>query len=137
MRLSTRSRYGLRAAIRIARRKDAFTTCELIAGEEEVSKKYLDAILADLRGAGILEAVRGVKGGYSLARPPSEISAAEVVEALEGPIALVPCVEEASICRRASQCPTRGVWCMASQAVREALSGLMLAELAKGTASGT
>ena len=136
MRLSTRSRYGLRAAIMIARRQDAFTTSELIASEEEVSKKYLDAILGDLREGGILEAVRGVRGGYSLARSPSEISAAEVVEALEGTIALVSCVEEASKCERASRCPTRRVWCVASQAVREVLSKLMLAELASGVPDG-
>lgn len=136
MRLSTRSRYGLRAAIMIARRKDTFTTSEQIAREEEVSKKYLDTILGHLREVGILEAVRGVKGGYALARSPSEISAADVVEAFEGTVALVPCVEEASKCERALRCPTRRVWCMASQAVREVLSELMLAELASGLPDG-
>ena len=136
MRLSTRARYGLRAAIMIARRKDTFTTSEHIAHEEEVSKKYLEAILGHLREVGILEAVRGVKGGYALARSPNEISAAEVVEALEGTVALVPCVEEASKCERASRCPTRRVWCMASHAVRDVLSKLMLAELASGLPDG-
>ena len=120
----------------IARRRDALTTSELIATKEEVSKKYLDAILGDLREVGILEAVRGVRGGYSLARSPDEISAAEVVEALEGTIALVPCVEEASKCTRVSRCPARKVWRMASQAVRGVLSELTLAELASGVPDG-
>jgi len=136
MRLSTRSRYGLRAAIMVARRPEAFTTSERIAAEQEVSKKYLDAILGDLREVGILEAVRGVKGGYALARSPDEISAADVVEALEGTIALVPCVEKASRCTRSPRCPARTAWRMASQAVRGVLSGLTLADLASGVPGG-
>ncbi len=136
MRLSTRSRYGLRAVIRIARGQDELTTSEWIAKEEDVSKKYLDAILGDLREVGIVEAVRGVRGGYRLAREPGEISAADVVEALEGTVVLVPCVEDASVCARASRCPTRKVWSRASEAVRGALSALTLAELASDRPDG-
>ena len=130
MKLSTRARYGLRAMTAIARRTGAFTTSEFLADEEDVSKKYLDAILGCLRKAGLLEAVRGTHGGYRLARPAETITAADVVEALEGRLASVPCVEDASLCRRASRCPTRPVWRAASGAVRRVLDELTLAELA-------
>ncbi len=133
MKLSTRAHYGLRAMTAFARRPGVFTTSEFVAGEEEVSKKYLDAILGTLREAGLLEAARGLRGGYRLARPAEAITAADVVEALEGGIAIAPCVDDASLCKRAQRCPTRPVWRAASGAVRKVLEGLTLAELASRT----
>ena len=135
MKLSTRSRYGLRATTAIARRPGEFTTSELVADEEGLSKKYLDSILGRLREAGLLEAVRGQRGGYRLARGPETITAADVVEALEGGIAIVPCAEDASVCERAPRCPTRDVWRAASEAVRDVLARLTLAELATRASS--
>ena len=73
MKLSTRARYGLRAITAIAQHPNEFTTSELVAGEEEVSKKYLDSILGCLREAGMLDAARGLRGGYRLARPAEAI----------------------------------------------------------------
>jgi len=132
MKLSTRARYGLRAMTAIARRPGTFTTSEFLADEEHLSKKYLDAILGCLRRAGLLEAVRGMHGGYRLARPARMITAAHIVEALEGGLAIAPCTDDASLCERASHCPTRPVWRAASDAVRKVLDELTLAELASG-----
>lgn len=133
MKLSTRSRYGLRAMVAVARRPGSFLTSEVIANDEGLSKKYLDTILGSLRQAGLLKAAHGSRGGYSLARPAEATTAAEVVEALEGRIAIVPCAEDAASCERSPQCPTRGVWRAASDAVREVLAKLTLAELATRT----
>ena len=133
MKLSTRARYGLRAMAEIARRPGEFTTSEAVAKAEGLSKKYLDTILGQLREAGLLEAVRGMHGGYRLTRLPEAITAAHVVEALEGGLAIVPCADDASLCERASRCPTRPVWRAASDAVRKALDELTLAELASGS----
>lgn len=130
MRLSTRARYGLRAMTAIARRPGAFTTSKVLADEEDVSKKYLDSILGHLREAGLLDAVRGQHGGYRLTRSPEAMTAADVVEALEGRIAIVPCVEDMSLCERAPRCPAHSVWRAASEAVRRVLKGLTLAKLA-------
>jgi len=130
LRLSTRARYGLRAMTAIARRPGTFITSEIVAGEEDVSKKYLDSILARLREAGLLEAVRGAHGGYRLARPAETVTAADVVEVLEGRIAIAPCVKDPSECGRSPRCTTREVWCAASDAVRDVLAALTLAELA-------
>ena len=134
MRLSTRARYGLRAMTAIARRPGTFTTSEFLADKEHLSKKYLDAILGQLREAGLLEAVRGMHGGYRLTRPAEAITAAHVVEALEGGLAITPCTDDASLCERASHCPTRSVWRAASDAVRKVLDERTLAELASGAA---
>ena len=117
--------------IAIARRRGGLATSEVIAEEEEVSKKYLDEILRALRESGLLEGHRGPKGGYSLARPASKISAADVVEALDGEIALVPCAGEGETCRRASRCPARSVWQATSRAIRRQLGSLKLAKLAR------
>ena len=129
MKLSTRARYGMRAMVAIARRADAYSTGEQIAHEEDVSKKYLDSILGELREAGLLDAARGAKGGYKLARPAAEMTAAEIVESLDGPISIVPCVRDADSCQRSPRCPTRHVWQSVSEAARQVLAGLTLAQL--------
>jgi Rrf2 family protein len=83
MKLSTRSRYGLRALTALARHEGQVVPAETLAAEEGVSKKYLDSILAALRRAGLLESIHGAAGGYRLARPAKELTAADVVGALE------------------------------------------------------
>ncbi len=130
MKLSTRARYGLRAMTAIARRPGAFTASCILADEEDISKKDLDSIRGRLREAGLLEAARGTRGGYRLARPARHITAADVVEAVDGRIAIAPCVPDASECARASRCVVHDVWAAASNAMREALAALTLAELA-------
>ena len=130
MKLSTRARYGMRAMVVIARRADDYHTGARIASEEGLSKKYLASILGRLRETGLVDAVRGSKGGYKLARPASEITAADIVESLDGPVSVVPCVANGDICDRTSRCPTRHLWQSVSDAARGALDGLTLAELA-------
>jgi len=120
----------MRAMVAIARRPDGYHTGARIASEEGVSKKYLDSILGRLRETSLVDAVRGSKGGYRLARPASDIAAADVVEALDGPVSIVPCVEDSDTCERASRCPTRHLWQSVSDAARDALDKLTLAELA-------
>lgn len=134
MKLSTRARYGMRAMVAIAGRPDGYHTGAEIAAAEGVSKKYLDSILGRLREAGLIDAVRGSKGGYRLARLAGDITAADVVESLDGPISTVPCVEDSDSCDRASRCPTRHLWQSVSDAARDALDGLTLAELAANAA---
>jgi Rrf2 family protein len=117
--------------VAIARRRSGLTTSDEIARQEAVSKKYLDSILGRLRKAGLLEATRGSKGGYRLTRAPSAISAAEVIEAVGEGTGLVSCVKDGAACRRAPRCPTREVWCAASEAVRGVLEGMSLGDLAR------
>jgi Rrf2 family protein len=100
-----------------------------IADDEDLSKKYLESILAQLRTAGFVRSVRGARGGYILARSPSEITVAEVVRALEGSLALVECSDDPSYCERADDCVTRDVWVMAERALNDALGSVTIAGL--------
>jgi Rrf2 family transcriptional regulator, cysteine metabolism repressor len=130
MKLSTKCRYGLRAAIEIARqygkspvkRKD-------IARKEGISSSYLENILLILRNRKIVETARGVNGGYVLSRPPSGVSAYEIVSALEGPLAVVDCVDEPMSCKKSARCVTRSVWCDLAEAIRGSLKKTTLQEL--------
>jgi Rrf2 family protein len=130
MKLSTRARYGMRALVAVARNGNATITAEALAKRTGVSKKYLDAILGKLKRAGILEAERGAGGGYRLARAPARVSCADVVDALDEGIDLVPCVSDERACERSARCPTRPAWRAAALAVREALDRVRLADLA-------
>jgi len=130
MKLSTKCRYGLRAAVEIARqygkapvkRKD-------IARKEGISSSYLENILLVLRNRKIVETARGVNGGYVLCRPPSAVSVLEIVSALEGPLAIVDCVDDPDGCRKAGRCVTRAVWCELAGTIRASLTKITLQEL--------
>jgi len=93
MRLSRKAEYGLRALTAMARGRKSWSIHELSA-QENIPVKFLEQILLALRHAGVLSARRGVGGGYSFARQPREITVGDVVRALDGPLAPVPCASE-------------------------------------------
>lgn len=99
-----------------------------VARREGLPLKFLEQIAIPLRQAGLLMSVRGPKGGYLLARPPKEISLAEVVGLLEGE-ELTDCLTDAQSCHRAGSCPTRRVWQEAGQAFYDKLKSITLADL--------
>lgn len=130
MRLSTRSRYGVRALTALAGREVPDGRCAReIADEEELSKKYLESILAQLRTAGFVRSVRGAHGGYILARPAEDITVGDVVRALEGSLALVECSDDPQYCDRHESCVTRDVWVAAERALNETLDGITISAL--------
>ena len=111
MRLSTKTRYGLRALVDLAARQgQGPILIDTIAQRQEVSRKYLDAIFGRLREAGLLRSQRGAKGGVMLARKAELINVAEVVRALEGPIRLVDCDSDGKPCQRKDLCVTHDLW---------------------------
>lgn len=131
MKLSTRSRYGVRALTALAASEVADGRCAReIADEEALSKKYLESILAQLRTAGFIRSVRGAHGGYVLARPAEEITVGDVVRALEGSLALVECSNDPVFCDRASTCVTRDVWMAAERAINEVFDSFTISSLA-------
>lgn len=89
MRVSAKVDYALRAAAELAAAGDAPTKSERIATAQEIPPKFLENILLELRHAGLIRSQRGSEGGYWLARPAAEISLADVIRAVEGPIASV------------------------------------------------
>jgi Rrf2 family protein len=130
IRLSTHGRYGVRAMLDLAERfGEGPVLVRSIAERQAISAKYLHAILTSLRAAKLVRSVRGSGGGYALARAPEEIFLNQVVEALEGPICLVECVSDESVCDRASHCAARDVWSELSVAMETMLSSITLGEL--------
>ncbi|MFH1039473.1 MAG: RrF2 family transcriptional regulator [PVC group bacterium] len=131
MKMSTRGRYGLRVMVELAINfGHGPVPVETIAKNQEISGKYIHVLAIVLRSAGLIRAVRGPSGGYKLARPPSKITALEVVSVLEGKNVPVECVADALSCPRAARCATRDVWCEVASAVDSVLSGLTLEQLA-------
>ncbi|ANW95048.1 Rrf2 family transcriptional regulator [Wenyingzhuangia sp. chi5] len=91
--LSKKTKYGIKALTYLAKRKE---NCPVqiseIAGHENISIKFLERILLELRKAGVLDSKKGKGGGYFLARLPKDIPMTDIIRTLEGPIAMVPCV---------------------------------------------
>jgi Rrf2 family protein len=102
--LSQKARYALRALALLASRRTAEPVMIAeIAAEARVPRKFLEQILLELKKRGMLHSVRGKKGGYTLGRPPDRISYAEVIRAIDGPLALSPCVSVTAY-RRCDDC---------------------------------
>ena len=89
MRISAKADYAVRAAIELARTEDGPTKGTAIANAQGIPLKFLENILIDMRHAGLVRSQRGAEGGYWLARPAAEISVADVIRAVEGPLASV------------------------------------------------
>ena len=139
MRFSTREQYGLRAMVELARRYGGDpVSLSTVAEAEGLSLSYLEQVAASLRDAGLLESRRGAYGGYSLAHAPAEVTAGDVIRALEGTIVRVPCFEErpATPCGREGSCATRNVWLEVRRKLVETLDSITLADLVAGEAGG-
>ena len=102
----------------------------LLASETGVPLPTAQKLVSRLSSAGLLESARGTGGGFRLARPPSMITLADIIEAVEGPIALTSCVDEANHdCAINGNCRVRPHWSVVNTAVRGALAGVTLASL--------
>ncbi|MRR16840.1 MAG: Rrf2 family transcriptional regulator [Deltaproteobacteria bacterium] len=132
MKLSTRSRYGMRMMTDLAGHYgENPVLLKDIAKREDISEKYLSLIVIPLRGAGLLQSIRGAGGGYRLAHKPENITVRDIWQALEGEICLVDCVKDAKRCPRVSTCPTRDMWGLLGQKLSETLQSITLADLAR------
>lgn len=130
MRLSTRSRYGVRLmlALAISEKKNPIFLKD-IARAEEISEKYLSQIIIPLKAKGLVTTFRGAHGGYILSRPASGIKLREIIEPLEGDLCLVDCVTNAEVCHRSTECATRDVWSEMSSLLLEFLDTFTLEDL--------
>src|SRR5690606_21922294 len=108
--VSTKAQYGMRALVEVATWGGEPGSLKTIAERQLISHQYLEQIFALLRRAGIVDSVRGARGGYKLARPLDEIDALEVVELLEGSVAPVRCIDDATHCMRTGRCSTASLW---------------------------
>lgn len=130
MKLTTRSRYGLRAMVYIALNDDGTPIAlSQIATELELSDHYLEQLLRSLKNAGILESVRGAQGGYHLARPADRITVGDMLRVLEGPLWLSDCVHAGDCPGGRTECSTRMVICRMSEGVRSVVDSMTLADM--------
>src|SRR5208283_2861697 len=108
MKLSTRSRYGVRLVLDLALHADEGPVrLGSVAQRQGIGIKYLEQIIISLKKADYVKSVRGPKGGHLLTKPPEEITVGEIVGLLEGGLKLVKCVRYPEECERSSTCVTR------------------------------
>lgn len=132
IRLTKLTDYGIVLMSRLAAEPGEVTNSSTLALETQISMPTVSKILKVLSHEGLLSSHRGANGGYSLALDPSEISVADVIAAMEGPIAMTECTEHGpGECVQESVCRVRDNWQMINDAVRGALESISLAEMAR------
>lgn len=132
MKLSTKGRYGLRAIIDLARySENEPVSIRSIASRQGISEGYLEQIVALLKKAGLVKSIRGVSGGYILAKNMREISVGDVLRALEGSLEPVKCAafHPEENCAAANGCVTKYVWQKINQSIASTVDAISLAEL--------
>jgi Rrf2 family protein len=130
MQIPRRVDYGLRAVIYLSG-QDPEKCCSIaeIAKQQGVPRKFLEKIIQDLIRSGLIKSKRGACGGYALARAPEAISFSDVIEAIEGPIAVNACMDEHLGCAQMPRCTMIGVWSEVQLKINEVLSGTTIAGL--------
>jgi len=131
IRITKQTDYGIVLLTHLATTPERQVNAPELAGETRLPLPMVSKILKLLVREGVLVSHRGVKGGYGLARLPEEISMAEVISALEGPIAITECIDENSGCTHEPFCGVRGRWHRINTALRQALEGITLSEMAE------
>ena len=128
--VSTKSRYGLRALVELAVRAEGkpVSLNELARGQE-ISKKYLENIFRMLQQNGIVRSVRGAKGGYLVAAEPEGLSLLNILDAIDGPVRLLECIDAPKICRKTKDCFTRRMWQGLETHIKTYLQGRTLRDL--------
>jgi Rrf2 family protein len=132
MRVSAKSDYALRAVIELAAAGDGPVKGERIAQAQEIPLKFLENILGDLRHAGLVRSQRGAEGGYWLARAADAITVADVVRAVDGPIANVRGVGPESVQYVGAAEPLRDVWVAVRANLRAVLERVTVGDIARG-----
>ncbi|MDJ0811517.1 MAG: Rrf2 family transcriptional regulator [Desulfobacterales bacterium] len=130
MKLSTRSRYGTRILLELARQSDGNPVqVGTISRHQDISVKYLEQLIRTLKKAGLVTSVRGARGGHILARAPEAISLGAIVRLFEEQHELVKCISSPDICQMADECRVRLAWKEATDALYERLDAITIADL--------
>lgn len=132
MKLSTKARYGTRAMMDLAMHdNEEPVQLKEIAQRQRISLSYLEHLVTPLVAAGLVRSTRGARGGMVLARPPEQIRLSEIVEVLEGPLAIVDCLRSSRSCPRSGMCATQDVWGELKLAMDNILSSTTLKDLSE------
>ena len=133
MHLSAKGDYAVRAAVQLASASEGPTTAESIAAAQGISPKFLESILGSLRAAGLVRSQRGAHGGYWLSRPAGEITVADVLRAIDGPLASVRGQRPEEVSYGGPTESLQQVWIAVRASVREVLETVTLADVATGS----
>lgn len=132
MKISTKGRYALRVMIDLSLNgNEKFITIKEIAERQEISNKYLEQIIAMLNKAGYLETARGNRGGYKLAKKPSEYRVGDILRVTEGDLAPIYCLSENGDCKRKENCKTISFWKGLDNVITEYVNSKTLEDLIK------
>jgi Rrf2 family transcriptional regulator, cysteine metabolism repressor len=131
VRISTKGDYGVRALIELAHHfgEGPLQSAE-IAARQGIPEPYLDQLLTTMRRAGLIRSVRGPQGGHALLRHPSEVRLTEVIEALEGSLSPIACLDNGD-CTKPGVCAQREVWERVRRATQEILDSVTINDLAQ------
>ena len=132
MHISARADYAVRAAVELAAAGDEPTKGEVLAQAQGIPPKFLEAILSSLRRAGLVNSRRGADGGYWLARPAGQITVADVVRAVDGPMAAVRGMRPEDVTYTGAATVLPQVWIAVRASLREVLEHTSLADIASG-----
>jgi Rrf2 family protein len=140
--ISKRTQYGLKAMLALGRKyREGPILIGTLAREEAIPIKFLEAILLDMKGRGLLDSKMGRKGGYFLSRPPSAVTIGSIIRVIEGPLAPLPCASETAFkpceeCQDVENCGTRIIMRRVRDAISDVLDRTTLADLIKQVDSG-
>ena len=132
MKLSTKGRYGLRALIDLARYSAGGpVSITSISDRQEISERYLEQLMSLLKKAGLVKSIRGAGGGYVLARDPAEISAGDILRALEGSLDPVDCagLDPEGNCDISGSCVSKYVWKRINESINRTVDEIRLDQL--------
>ncbi len=137
MKLSTRSRYGLRMMLELTKRyNEGPVSVKDISGVQNISIKYLQQLAIILEKGGLIRSFRGAYGGYQLTKEPKDIKIKDVVLLLEGNLYIVPCLVDEDYCDRVRDCATRKIWKKINEEIIRILESYTLEDLAKMDENG-
>ena len=131
IRMTKTADYAIVLLTRMASESDRIFNAPELAHDTQLPAPTVSKVLKILARDGLLASHRGAKGGYSLQRPPEEISVVEIISAVEGPIGITECIDDTpGECGQEPVCPVRGNWQRINEAIRQALDSITLAEMA-------
>jgi Rrf2 family protein len=129
MKLSTKGRYGVKAAFELAINYGSeHVSLKAIADRQNISEHYLEQLFAQLRKAGIVKSIRGAYGGYALSRPPAQVTAYDIIKVLEGAIEISDCIEDTT-CTNIDCCSTRLLWVRIKDSIDSVLKSTTLQDM--------
>ena len=129
LRMSKLTDYGTMVLAQLAASEVGWTTAGQVANATHLGPPTVSKLLKALVHAGLVVSSRGVQGGYALARPAAAITAAEILDALEGPVAITECSSSHGLCDLESYCRVGTAWQRINSSIRKALDGISLADL--------